>query len=64
MEGETVAIVDGIRDECSADTWGELRPRAFSISFQAAPALRSRFVHLESYYRGRAFLEAPASESA
>lgn len=52
-----------LQDECSTDTWDKLRPRAFSIFFQAAPAFWSRFVHLESYYRGRAFLEIPQASS-
>lgn len=43
--------------ECSVDSWGEFRPRAISVFFQPVFGLRSRFVHLESYYWSRASLE-------
>lgn len=58
MEGEMIAIVDSRPGRGrSGDTWGKLRLRAISVFFLPAFVLRSRFVHLESYYRSRAFLE-------
>lgn len=57
MEGETIAIVDSRPGRVLGRvTWGKLRLRAISISFRPTFGLR-RFVHLESYYRSRAFLE-------
>lgn len=38
MEGETVAIVESIRDECSADTWGKLRELFPSLSKSPTPS--------------------------